>query len=94
MRKENEQKLRYLHGLLEGSVPHPKIIGGVRTPAIPPVAEPMGRKKQYLAGCMHPQALSPIIVYHVFYDIFSECGVPRVINMIFFTLVLSADIGY
>ena len=32
---------RYLHGLLEGSVPHPKIIGGVRTPATPPVAEPL-----------------------------------------------------
>ena len=31
----------YIHGLLEGSVPHPKIIGGVRTPATPPVAEPM-----------------------------------------------------
>ena len=31
----------YVHELLEGSVPHPKIIGGVRTPATPPVAEPM-----------------------------------------------------
>ena len=29
----------YIHGLLERSVPHPKIIGGVRTPATPPVAE-------------------------------------------------------
>ena len=33
--------LRNVHGLLEGSVPDPKIIGGVRTPATPPVAEPM-----------------------------------------------------
>ena len=31
----------YVHEILEGSVPHPKIIGGVRTPATPPVAEPM-----------------------------------------------------
>ena len=41
MKEENEQKFRYVHGLLEGSVPYPKIIG-VRTPATPPpVAEPM-----------------------------------------------------
>ena len=39
-REENEQKLR-VYGLLEGSVPHPKIIGGVPTPATPPVAEPL-----------------------------------------------------
>ena len=32
-RKENEQKFKYVHGLLEESVPHPEIIGGIRTPA-------------------------------------------------------------
>ena len=41
LREENEQKFKYVHGLLEASVPHPKINGGVRTPATPPVAEPM-----------------------------------------------------
>ena len=36
----------YVHELLEGSVPHPKIIGGVRTPSTPPVAEPMGTRRE------------------------------------------------
>ena len=31
----------YVPGLLQESVPHPKIIGGVRTPATPPVVEPL-----------------------------------------------------
>ena len=40
---------------MEGSVPHPKIIGGVLTPATPPVAEPM---KGSLIGDIPP-------IYHL-----------------------------
>ena len=33
--------LRYVRGLLERSVPHPKVSEEDRTPEIPPVAEPL-----------------------------------------------------
>ena len=49
LREENEQKLKYVHGLLEGCVLHPKIIGGIRTPATltPPCGEAPARGTRY-----------------------------------------------